>query len=140
MTPSRRQVLGAATAAFGSITAQGVSATPRTDAELVEAAFRALHPGLLRYNTEARLAALFGRLRRDLASASDPGRQWLALTTFTAALKCGHTYVNPNNQKGAGEAFFQAGRDRLPFTWRWLDGAMVVGDPGVAEGLAAGDE
>lgn len=136
MTSSRRQVLATAAA----LVAGGASAQPRGDAGIVEAAFRALHPGLLRYNTEAQLAERFGRLRRDLARAREPGAQWLALSRFTAGLKCGHTYVNPNNQDGAGEAFFAAGRNRLPFTWRWLDGAMVVRDPGAARGLSRGDE
>lgn len=137
MTLSRRDALRGL-AAFAAATP--ARATPRTDAQIVEAAFRALHPGLLRYNTEAQLAARFARLHRDLQGAPDAGAQWLALTTFTAGLRCGHTFVNANNQEGAGEAFFQAGRDRVPFTWRWLGGRMIVRDPGPVRDLSPGDE
>ncbi|WP_430420098.1 S41 family peptidase [Phenylobacterium sp.] len=136
MTFSRRAVL----ATLAALAAQPARAAALTDAQIVEAAFRALHPGLLRYNSERQLAARFVRLHRDLPAARDPGAQWLALTTFTAGLRCGHTFVNPNNQEGAGEAFFQSGRDRLPFTWRWLGGRMIVSDAGPVRGLHPGDE
>lgn len=137
MTQTRRHLLAGFAAA--ALTPSARAAEAPSDAAIVEAAFRALHPGLLRYNTPAELDRRFGRLRRDMAAARTPPAQWLALTSFTAALRCGHTFVNGANQEGAALAFFEGRRDRLPFAWRWLGGGMVVTDPGPAEGLRPGD-
>lgn len=136
MQITRRIVL--TTAAAAAATPAG--AQTMADADILERAFRTLHPGLWRYNTPASLDRLFAVVRADLAAASAPADSWLALTRFTAAIRCGHTFVNPNNQIAAGEAFFAAGRNRLPFTYRWLSGRMIVQAPGPAEALRPGDE
>lgn len=117
-----------------------LAAAPRSDADILEAAFRALHPGLGRYMSSEQLDRHVSILRRQLAAASHPGETWRALTTFTAALRCGHTFVNPANQQGPGRAFLEAGRNRLPFAFRWLGGRMIVSDAGGVLGLAPGDE
>ena len=112
----------------------------RTDADILETAFRALHPGLRRHKAPAELDRSFAILRRDLAAARSPGATWLALTRFTAALRCGHTFVNPTNQRGPAKAFLEAGRQRLPFAYRWLQGRMIVSDVRGVRGLAPGDD
>lgn len=136
MRPTRRAALAGLLAAATPAAALNLD----DDAQLVEAAFRALHPGLARYATPQDLARRFAALRRDLATASTPGATWLALTTFTAAVRCGHTFVNPANQLGAGRAFLEAGRTRLPFAYRWLEGRMIVSAAHGVTGLQPGDE
>jgi len=125
-------LLAAATPAAGQAS--------RTDADILEAAFRTLHPGLTRYLSPRELNRTFVLLHRDLAAARSPGATWLALTRFTAALRCGHTFVNATNQRGPAKTFLEAGRNRLPFAYRWLDGRMIVSDARGVSGLAAGDQ
>jgi len=94
------------------------------DIDVFEQALR-LHPGVYRYNTPAELQARLAALRRELAHDATLPEAYLAFTRFTAALRCGHTYVNPVNQSEAVAARLFAG-PRLPFHFRWIDGRMVV--------------
>jgi hypothetical protein len=134
---TRRTLVAGLAAAAPATAVQAASA--RTDADILEAAFRALHPGLLRYNSPRQLDDRFARVRQAMAAASGPADHWRALSEFAAAVRCGHTFVNGANQEGRGLAFLEAGRDRLPFTFRWLHGRMVVLDPGPVAGLRPGD-
>lgn len=143
---SRRGFIGSAVAA--ACAGPAFAAGPRIDAEalkgdarLLEAAYRALHPGLLRYNSPRQLDGRFARLRSDFARPLEQSQALLALARFTAAIRCGHTYPNPYNQSDAVVAALFSRRDRLPFHYRWIDGRMVVlRDLGSEGGLARGSE
>jgi len=98
----------------------------REDAALLIRAYRELHPGLRRYLTAATLAEAEAQLLREAESAETPAALWLAATRFTAAVRCGHSYVNPYNQGKAMTAAVVDRPDRLPFEFRWIAGQMVV--------------
>jgi hypothetical protein len=111
------------------------------DARLLERAWRLLHPGLRRYNSEAQLADGFAALRADLAAPCDLGGAHLAFARMAARVRCGHTFVNGANQEGASRALISAGRTRLPFRFAWIDRRMIVLEaPGQAAPLAPGAE
>lgn len=86
----------------------------------------ALHPGLYRYNTPAEVDARLGRLERDFVAAPDRAQRYLLLSRFLATIRDGHTYCNFFNQKRAVAAELFDRPTRLPFHFRWIDGAMVV--------------
>ena len=95
------------------------------DLASLETIERALHPGLLRYNTPAEIDGLFTAARREFARDRSLAEAFVALTRLTAALKCGHSYPNFLNQpKAIGSALFQG--SRLPFWFRWIDDKMVI--------------
>ncbi len=95
------------------------------DVALFRRVYEALHPGLYRYNTQAQLDAAFGELARQFANDQSLADVYLALSRFTAAIRCGHSYANFYNQSDAvADALFTA--PRLPFWFRWIDGRMVV--------------
>lgn len=98
----------------------------REDAALLIRAYRDLHPGLRRYLTAATLAQAEARLLRDAEAADTPAALWLAATRFTAAVRCGHSYVNPYNQGKAMTTAVVDAPDRLPFEFTWIGGQMVV--------------
>jgi hypothetical protein len=98
----------------------------KEDGQILRRAYEALHPGLYRYNTPGRMSARFDRLERELGSAGSQGEAFLALTRLTAAVRCGHSYPNPLNQPNATKAALFGGQDRLPFTFQWIDGEMVI--------------
>lgn len=102
----------------------------RGDADLLQRAFEALHPGLHRYNTPAQMGDHFDALRADLAdAASSPdwqARAYVALARLTAAVRCGHTYANFYNQSDAVRRRLFEGANRIPCEFRWLGGRMIV--------------
>ncbi|MFO0874027.1 MAG: S41 family peptidase [Phycisphaerales bacterium] len=71
---------------------------------------------------EANFMMLGAAFDRDLTVRE----AFLAISRFTAAIKCGHTQPNPYNQSDAvvAEVFTRA--DKLPFYFRWIDGRMIV--------------
>ncbi|MCU0682402.1 MAG: S41 family peptidase [Polyangiaceae bacterium] len=109
------------------------------DVALLRQAYAALHPGLYRYNTPAQLAAHYAELERALGRDQSLQEAFLAFTTFTATLKCGHSYPNFFNQPDTVVAAILASQPCLPFYFRWLDRRMVVtrsfaGDPRLVMG------
>lgn len=101
------------------------SADLEADLDILERAYRALHPGLLRYNTPAELDALFASTRAAFARDRSLGEAFVELTRLTAALRCGHSYPNPSNQPAeVAKALFEG--PRVPFLFEWRDGAMMI--------------
>ena len=98
----------------------------REDARILRRAYETLHPGLYRYSTPDQMHRRFERLEAELAAAQDQAGAFLALTRLTASVRCGHSFPNPLNQPDATAAALFGARDRLPFTFRWIDGEMVI--------------
>lgn len=102
------------------------SADLLADVDILERAYKELHPGLYRYNTKEQIDANFAALRAEFTRDRPLGDAYLAFSIFAAKIKCGHTYPNFFNQtKDTKNALFY-GQDKLPFHFRWLDGKMVV--------------
>lgn len=116
-----------------------LSAAPAMDDLKVVREALKLHSGLYRYQSpatfEKRFAAFTASWNRDPNLAS----RFLALSRFTAQVRCGHTQCNPYNQTDAVVAALFERKTRLPFAFRWLRGKMVViGDSGAVTGIAKG--
>jgi hypothetical protein len=98
----------------------------QADLALLATLYETLHPGLLRYQSEAayrqRLQALQQTFSRELPLAT----AFREFSRFTAAVRCGHTYANFYNQRPAVQQALFSGRDKLPFTFVWLGSRMVV--------------
>lgn len=114
-------------------------ATPawNEDAHILRRAYEAMHPGLYRYSSPAAMSARFDRLERELATVRTQGEAFLALSRLTAAVRCGHSFPNPLNQPDATAAVLFGGQDRLPFTFQWIGGEMVItgaADPRLVRG------
>ena len=97
-----------------------------TDLPVLEQAYRALHPGLLRYNTEAQLDARFAGLKAAWSRDQTLAEAYLSLSIFLAQLKCGHTYANFFNQKAEVAAEVFGGQTRVPFQFRWLSERLII--------------
>src|SRR5690606_6201483 len=98
----------------------------RADLAVLRRAYTELHPGLLRYNSAAEIAARFDEVDRYFTQDRTLGEAFLALTRLTAAVRCGHSFPNFYNQPAGIQAALFEADDRLPFEFRWLDGRMVV--------------
>jgi hypothetical protein len=96
------------------------------DVDIIEESLRTLHPGLLRYNTLAQIDTGFTSLRKAFIEAPDLAQRYLALQRFLSSLRCGHSYCNFFNQSKAVATELFDRKSRLPFTFRWIDDAMVI--------------
>ncbi len=96
------------------------------DVDVLEQAYRELHPGLSRYNTPDELDVRFATLRRALTDRHDLAGAFLALSEFAGGIRCGHTYPNFYNQSKAVREALVEHRRRLPFQFRWIDRRMWI--------------
>lgn len=130
-------------AASAAVPLRAQSASPaavQRDLDNLWAGLIALHPGLFRYQTPAAFERRFRALRAWAATPRSLSALFLALARFTAPIRCGHTFPNPNNQpRRTREALF-AGRDRIPFAFVWLSGRMIVTRTLADVPLRPGDE
>jgi hypothetical protein len=136
MNLSRRSVLGASAAAIVAASLPhraGASDLPqlngsaiRSDLDLLRHAYESVHPGLNRYLQPGAFGALIDRAKIWAERDRTQQEIWLMLTRLTAAVRCGHTYPNPNNQTRAIKETLLSRRDRLPITFRWLGARMIV--------------
>lgn len=133
-TLTRRQTLGSIGAALVAPAlmphaARAADAPSRAalidDIRIVREALK-MHPGLYRYNSPAAIEARLNALGPAFADAPDLETRYLILSHFLATIRCGHSYCNFFNQKRAVAAALFDRPTRLPFHFRWIDGAMVV--------------
>jgi C-terminal processing protease CtpA/Prc len=97
-----------------------------SDASILRQTYEAFDPGLYRYNTVAQMDGLFARLDAALARDRDLRSEYLDVSRFTAAIKCGHCYPNFFNQPQAISAELFQGHDRVPFYFVWIDRRMII--------------
>ncbi|HEX8385922.1 MAG TPA: S41 family peptidase [Rubricoccaceae bacterium] len=98
----------------------------QSDVALLRRAYEALHPGLTRYRTPAEMGRLFDALHASVGRGLSVREAYLALAAFLNTVQCGHTFPNPANQSEAVTAAVVTAGRRLPFTFRWIEGRMVV--------------
>lgn len=148
MTIDRRTLLagsGAMLLAAGSLAAVapdaplGVAAM-RGDLLLLQRIYTALHPGLYRYATPTEVDTWFGAARAAIAAPLPASAFYLTLSRLTARVRCGHSFVNPYNQRrSVRTALFEA-PTRLPLEWLWLGDRMIVTADPFATGIVPGSE
>src|SRR6478672_1094295 len=98
----------------------------QSDADVLVAAYKRLHPGLYRYNTPAQFDSRVRDLHRALDRAGDLRQAFIAFSEFAATIRCGHTYLNPTNQPESIQHALLEGDDRVPFEFRWVGRRMYV--------------
>ena len=132
---SSAQAQSGNTSAAPEISAQAA----QQDLRLLQRAFKALHPGLYRYSTEAQIDADFAAALVQVAGGASRAQLFLLASRLAASVRCGHTWASPYNQSAlmVKEVFERA--DKLPFTLRLVDGRFLV-TASALSGLAAGTE
>lgn len=110
----------------------------RADVQGLRRAYEAMHPGLARYLAPGRFTTLFDALEQTPRGGQSLGQAYLRLAATLAEIRCGHTYANFFNQPDATASALFGRRDKLPFRFVWIDGAMVVTGGGEALGLPSG--
>ena len=115
------------------------------DLGLLRSAMEALHPGLTLHNTPAELEAISQRLTRRARGLAEAYGEaipmpevYLAVTEAVAALRDGHTQVSMYNQSEYLSAVLYERPDRAPFTFRLVEGRMIVTGDATERGPAGG--
>ncbi len=130
MHTRREFVLSGAATAATSLLPAGVSAaiTPgvRDDMALLGEILRTLHPGLYRYQSPQAVERSLARLSLAWAANPDLAARYLSLSRFLATIKCGHSYANFFNQTKTVRTQLFDRQTRVPFTFKWIAGQMVV--------------
>jgi hypothetical protein len=96
------------------------------DLDRIDAAFRALHPALFRYHTEASWRAAVEGVRQWGATPRSRGETFVAFSRLVASLRCGHTYLSFWNQRRAVHRWLTDGSDKLPFEYDLIAGDQWV--------------
>jgi hypothetical protein len=111
------------------------------DVDVLQRVYESAHPGLYRYNTKPQMAKHFEALRAEFSRDRTLAEAYVAVSQFLAKVKCGHTYANFFNQPNDIVRSLFAGRNRVPFCFRWLCGRMIVTrDLSLEAKLKPGDE
>lgn len=107
------------------------------DVRILKRALTELHPALTKYRMQAEIDAAFARFESRGQASRTPIEMYLAATELTAAIRCGHTWTNVLNQRGAAKTALLEAENKLPFTMtlvqdRWL--VLASADADVAKG------
>ncbi len=96
------------------------------DVDALQRVYEVAHPGLYRYNTKEQMNGHFARLRAEFARDRTLAEAYVAFSQFLAKVECGHTYANFFNQPRDVVQPVFAGKNRVPFCFRWIGGRMIV--------------
>jgi len=96
------------------------------DFELIKTMVLDVHPGTFRYNDEAGINAELDELKTKFSQPLTYGQAYIAMSKLAAAIKCDHTHVGPYNQGKIINSIIHFQKDKVPFTFKWLDKKMVV--------------
>jgi len=96
------------------------------DYRLIEQMVLRVHPGTYRYNSQASVLSQLQNLKTYLASPRSHAEAYLAISKMLASLKCGNTTASLYKQNKKVSSIIHAQKDKLPFTFRWVEGRMFV--------------
>ena len=96
------------------------------DFQLIEAMVLEVHPGTYRYNNQDEISDALAELKTKFGRPISRGEAYLAISKLTAQLKCDHTKAGFNNQNRIINSIIHYQKDKIPFTFCWVDEEMIV--------------
>jgi Peptidase family S41 len=124
-----------------SVAVTGPILTPeqiKSDLALLQDIYQTLHPGLYRYNSKAQIEVRFQQVARNVTAPKSLAQVYLDFSSLLASVRCGHSYANFYSQSDEVKTALFEGKNRLPFTFDWIDRQMVILNPAKIDGLVAG--
>ena len=114
---------------FISIIAYGQTSLTKDEklreVEIIKSSWAALHPGLLRYNTQAQIEQYFETLKNKVLNPITNQQYFILLSQLATKIKCGHTYLNPWNQtEETTNTFFS--NSHIPFLYKVIDRKFII--------------
>lgn len=96
------------------------------DYKLIETMVLEVHPGTYRYNDKAGIKEALAELKEKFQEKQTYGAAYLAISKLLASLQCDHTFASFYNQNALIKSVIHRQKDKLPFTFRWIAGKMIV--------------
>jgi C-terminal processing protease CtpA/Prc len=96
------------------------------DYELIETMILEVHPGTYRYSDSTQIRAALNELKTAFQKPLTHGEAYLAMSKVTAAIQCDHTKPGFNNQNKIINSVIHRQKDKLPFTFKWIDNEMII--------------
>jgi C-terminal processing protease CtpA/Prc len=109
------------------------------DLRILKLAFSKLHPGLLRYQTDAEFEASFAAASTAVQNGISLRRFFAHLSKLAADVRCGHTWLNPRNQPASVQAELFGTPRLLPVRLDYVEGRFIV-YASMNREIIAGDE
>lgn len=92
---------------------------------IIKSSWTALHPGLLRFNTQTQIDQYFETLKNQVSRPITNQQYFVLLSQLATKVKCGHTYLNPWNQtEETVNTFFS--NSYIPFLYRVIDRKFII--------------
>lgn len=98
----------------------------KEDFELIKTMVLNVHPGTYRYNNKQQITTALSELEEAFSQPLTYGEAYLAISKLTAQLKCDHTKAGFNNQNKIINSIIHYQKNKVPFTFKWLDSLMIV--------------
>ncbi len=96
------------------------------DFELIKTLVLDIHPGTYRYNNPSEIKEALEALRIQFQEDLTYQEAYVAISQLTSKLKCDHTRAGFNNQNKVINSIIHYQKDKIPFTFKWIDGQMIV--------------
>ena len=96
------------------------------DFELIKTMVLDIHPGTYRYNDSSSIAKALEELKIQFSQDLSYGAAYAAISKLTAQLQCDHTRAGFNNQNKIINSIIHYQADKVPFTFKWIEGQMIV--------------
>lgn len=98
----------------------------KTDLRILREALTTIHAGLYRYQSPEKFEAGLKELDRKFANGATQADVFLAVSEFTARIKCGHTFPSFWNNPIQTQRNLFTAQNKLPVNFRWMNGQMVI--------------
>lgn len=96
------------------------------DYSLIEEMVLKVHPGTYRYNDSLTIQKGLAQLKASFQTEQTYSEVYKAISKLMAQIQCDHTFASFYNQNNLVKAVIHNQKDKLPFTFRWLNGEMVI--------------
>lgn len=98
----------------------------KEDFQVIKNAILKVHPGLYRYNSELEIEKHLEILEAKFNQPLSYADAFLAISLFINSIKCDHTSASYWNQEGLMNSLLHRQKNRIPFTFLWLEEKMIV--------------
>lgn len=108
--------------------------------QIIEDVILKVHPGTYRYNSEVSINNALQELKNTFSSDLSQKDVYVAISKLMAQIKCDHTFASYYNQGNILKEIIHNQKDKIPFTFKWINNKMVVTYDASKQNLPSGTE
>ena len=96
------------------------------DYELIKTLLLKVHPGTYRYNSKIEVENALAKFKNSVSKDLTHQQAYLAISKVLAQIQCDHTFASYYNQDKTMKQIIHEQKDKLPFTFTWIENEMIV--------------